>query len=286
MAQRTINVYDGEIPGAQSCNLVYTVKTENGRQSVAQVTEPTLTIYLPAAVKPTAAVIICPGGGYARLAITHEGYDVAERFSKAGVAAFILQYRLPNDECMTHKEIRPLQDLQQAIVQVRAHAAEWQIDTNKIGVMGFSAGGHLASTGITHFTEKLVNTNHSVRPDFGILIYPVINMQFDSSTHAGSRKNLLGEAPTGAMVKKYSNQLQITAATPPVFLVHAADDGSVPAANSIAFATAAIKQKIPVEMHIYPKGGHGFGMVNPTTKEDWFEACLNWMRSSGWLAVP
>lgn len=285
MAQMSIPLYENAVPGAKDCRMKELLVHENNRDYISKVVDPNVTAYMPS--NPTgasAAVIICPGGGYGRLAMTHEGYDVAKRFQEAGVAAFVLKYRLPNDSCMIDKSTGPLQDAQEALYLVRKNASSWNIDPAKIGIMGFSAGGHLASTAGTHF-QIAVNQHEdkiSVRPDFMLLIYPVISFT-DSLAHTGSKGNLIGKDPSKELVTKYSNELQVTAQTPPTFLVHAADDKSVKVANSMEFAKALVNFKIPVEMHIYPHGGHGFGMNNSTTKEDWFAAALNWMRASGWL---
>ncbi len=185
---------------------------------------------------------------------------------------------------MPNKEIGPLQDAQQAIKTVREHAQEWNIKANRIGIMGFSAGGHLASTAGTHYAKALVenNNNTSLRPDFMILVYPVISFQ-DSLTHGGSRDQLLGKNPSQARKDLYSNEQQVTADTPPTFLVHAGDDGAVKAGNSIAFYEACLQHHVPAELHIYQNGGHGFGMRLPNSKDLWMERCLNWMAANGWL---
>jgi acetyl esterase/lipase len=285
MAQMVMPIYEGEVPESKKCNTKELIVHENNRDNISKVVDPTITAYLPTnQQQPTAAVIICPGGGYGRLAMTHEGYDVANRFKEAGIAAFILKYRLPNDSCMTDKSTGPLQDAQQAIYLVRKNASAWNIDPNKIGIMGFSAGGHLASTAGTHFTKAILPNKESisVRPDFQLLIYPVISLT-DSLAHMGSRINLIGKDASSTMIKQYSNEMQVTAKTPPAFLVHASDDKAVPANNSLVYAQALMKYNIPVEVHIYPHGGHGFGMVNKTTKADWFLSALDWMRASGWM---
>jgi len=245
---------------------------------IAKVSNPTLTVFK--ADKPNGrAVIICPGGSYAILAFDKEGTRVAEEFNKWGVTAFVLKYRLPDDTINVDKSLAPLQDAQQAIRFVRENAKEFGVDRNKIGIMGFSAGGHLASTTATHFNMKADASNNdttSARPDFAVLIYPVIT--FDSSFgHKGSRVNLIGANPTKEKIDLYSNELQVTSATPPTFLIHAEDDATVPVENSIRFYQACVKNKVPAEMHIYPKGGHGFGMYNKTTDDSWMERLRSWM---------
>jgi len=247
---------------------------------IAKVSNPTLTVFKPD--RPNGkAVIICPGGSYAILAFDKEGTRVAEEFNKWGVTAFVLKYRLPDDSINIDRSLAPLQDAQQAIRLVRANAAQYGIDRNKIGIMGFSAGGHLASTAATHFNFKADAANNdttSSRPDFAILIYPVIT--FDSTFgHKGSRNNLVGANALKEKFNFYSNELQVTSTTPPTFLIHASDDPTVPVENSIRFYQACIKNKVPAEMHIYPKGGHGFGMYNKTTDDNWMERLRNWLKS-------
>jgi len=286
-AQQVVPLYDGQVPNSKPCNekdheFIDTSWNKNGLLIVDQITKPTLTIYEAAREKRSGtAVIICPGGGYGVLAAGHEGADVAGAFNEAGVTAFVLRYRLPKDECMTEKAFIPLMDAQQAIWFVRTHAQQYGIDIHKIGIMGFSAGGHLASTAGTHFRKavrkELVNTD--LRPDFMVLVYPVISFN-DSIGHTGSRDNLLGKNPDRELVHLFSNEEQITPQTPPTFLVHASDDGGVLPENSIRFYQALLKNKVPAELHLYEHGGHGFGLHNPTTKEDWFKACVEWMRAS------
>ncbi len=278
-AQTTIPLYDGIIPNNKPTTKP---ETNMGNGRIAGVTTPTLTVYLPEKKDSfLTAVIICPGGGYARLATEHEGHEVAKTFNAKGVAAFVLKYRIPADSSMNNKEIVPLQDAERAIQLVREKAKEWNIDPNKIGIMGFSAGGHLASTLGTHFNMVVIDNpkNIDLRPDFMILGYPVISFA-DSLAHMGSRENLIGKNASAEKIKLFSNELQITAQTPPTFLVHAADDKTVKVENTILFFEALQKNKVPSEMHIYEKGGHGFGLHNPTTKSDWFDTAINWMVSN------
>lgn len=247
---------------------------------IAKVSKPTITIYKPS--KPNGKlVIICPGGGYAILSFDKEGIYVAEEFTRWGVTAIVLKYRLPDDEFNIDRSLAPLQDAQEAIRYARNNAKTLGIDPHKIGIMGFSAGGHLASSAVTHFNFKADNTNPdttSVRPDFGILIYPVIS--FDSTiTHKGSRNNLVGADASQNKIDLFSNELQVTKETPPEFLVHAGDDMTVPVDNSLRFYRACIRNKVPVELHLYPHGGHGFGMINRTTEDNWMERLKNWLYS-------
>jgi acetyl esterase/lipase len=255
------------------------------RYSLSKVSHPTLTVWLPPAGKQTGtAVIICPGGGYVHLAMTHEGTEVAAWLNSLGISAFVLKYRLPSDETMADKTIGPLQDAQRAIQLVRQRAGEWGVNPAKVGIMGFSAGGHLASTAGTHFLKPVIGNPRgvSLRPDFMVLLYPVISFD-DSIGHRGSRDNLIGKQPGAASIREYSNELQVTDQTPPAFIVHAEDDKTVPVINSLDFYESLMRHHVPAELHVYPKGGHGFGMHNATTKDQWPERLENWLAAGGWL---
>jgi acetyl esterase/lipase len=287
LAQSAFSIYEGPVPNALPCNKEEVIsKNATGKIVIANVTSPTVMVFNP--VKQDAnktAIIVCPGGGYSRLASGHEGTEVAEAFNKIGVTVFVLKYRLPFDSCMTNKEIVPLQDLQQTIKLVRDRAAGFDINPAMLGVIGFSAGGHLVSTGITKFAESYIEntSNTSLRPDFAILGYPVISMD-SAICHKGSRDNLLGKKASAARLNLFSSELQVNAQTPPTFLVHASDDKSVPVENSIRFYQALIKNKVNAEMHIYQNGGHGFGLHNATTSDAWFERATTWMRVNKFIA--
>jgi acetyl esterase/lipase len=253
-------------------------------QSTSLVSIPTLSIFLPKEIKQNqAAVIILPGGGYTHLAIDKEGTKVAEWLNTLGIAAFVLKYRLPSDLIMTNKVVGPLQDAQEAVRIVRLNAAIWNIDPNKIGIMGFSAGGHLAATLSTHYDDRVYETTSkiSARPDFSLLIYPVISMQNDI-THKGSQTNLLGENPSQQDIDSFSNEKKVTAQTPPTFLVHATDDGTVLAENSVNYYLALKKNGVTAELHLYEKGGHGFGLGVKDTSKFWTKACEEWLKSNGY----
>jgi len=279
-AQETIDLYSGKIPNSKEAkNYQEEDVKSNGRISISKVIKPELTAYFPEKPNGT-AIIICPGGGYLHLAITHEGFQVAEELNKMGITAFVLKYRLPSDEIMSDKTIGPLQDAQQAIKIVRENAEKWQINPNLIGIMGFSAGGHLASTLETHFQKAVIDNpkQTSLRPDFAILGYPVVTM--DSLTHKGSKNNLLGVNPSDELVKLYSNELQVTPETPPTFIVHAIDDKTVPVENSINLILALKKAGVKSELHLYQAGGHGFGLNNKTTTDKWFDRMINWLKAN------
>lgn len=272
-AQEIINLYPDKIPNAKASNIKETFA--NGMYK--GVTTPTLEIYLPEKEKATGtAVVICPGGGYSVIVFQGEGVSTAKEFAKNGIAAFVLKYRLPDDSIMIDKKIGPLQDAQQAMKVVRENAAKWGIDTSKIGIMGFSAGGHLASTEATHFKKSYIeNVNNTIiRPDFQILVYPVISMQ-DNLTHGDSRTKLLGKDPSRDVVDQFSNELQIDETTPPAYITHAADDKVVDVDNTIQYFENLRHHRVSVEMHVFPSGGHGFIF----RQKDWMEPLLKWMKT-------
>ena len=250
--------------------------------SLEQVSQPTLTVFKPEKPNGT-AIVICPGGGYHHLAIHKEGYKVAEWLNTLGITAFVLKYRLPNDAIMEDRTIGPLQDAQEAMRYVRRNSIKFQLKMDKIGVIGFSAGGHLAATLSTKYDKEVYKAedNISARPDFSILIYPVISMQ-DSITHQGSKTNLLGEHPSEEKIEEFSNEKQVTELTPKTFLVHATDDKSVPVENSIQYYLAIKKHTVSAEMHIYEKGGHGFGLGRNSI-HPWTKACENWLIKNSYI---
>lgn len=301
-AQKVMPLYDGLAPNSKPTNLGDTAASWGTMRFIFRVITPELTMYLPEKSKNTGmAVIVCPGGGYSGVAIDHEGHDIAKKLQANGIAGFVLKYRLPNIEFVDNKEFVPLQDAQRAIQLVRENALKWGINPKKIGIQGNSAGGHLASTAGTHFLkEQIVNPKKtSLRPDFMILNYPVISFA-DSLTHYGSRFNLIGEMPledykkltndwqnaeknlkslpvSAEKVKEYSNEWQVNANTPPTFITHANNDDVVHVQNSILFIAALQKNKVLVESFFYAKGGHGYGMVNPTSDVQWIEPCIKWL---------
>jgi acetyl esterase/lipase len=277
IAQETINIYPGVIPNSKENNVVESFSSGMYRG----VSIPTLEIYLPETGRATgAAVIICPGGGYSVIVYQGEGVSTAKEFARNGVAAFVLKYRLPNPEVLADPTIGPLQDAQQAIKMVRENASKWGVDPDKIGIVGFSAGGHLASSAASLFETVLVenSNNTSLRPDFQILVYPVISMQ-DNLTHRDSRNQLLGENPSNRLIDLYSSELQVSEKSPPAFITHAADDNLVDVDNSIYYFQALKHHRIPVAMHIYQKGGHGFIFG----RFEWMLPLFLWMRENKWI---
>ena len=289
VGQETIKLYPAKIPNSKE-SPAYQEKIQIGgdkRRYINHVKDPTLTVYFPEQGKRNGvSVIICPGGGYQMLAIDHEGVEMAKRFNEYGITAFILKYRLPNDSIMENKTIGPLQDAQRAIQLVRERSAEWKLDPGRVGIIGASAGGHLAATAGTLFNKVVIdNPQHtSLRPDYMILMYPVIS--FEALAHTGSAKKLLGEDLTPENINLYSCEKQVSKETPPTFLVHAGNDKQVVPQHSILFYQALVRNEVPAELHIYEKGGHGFGLHNTTTEEDWFLTMIHWMNTRGLMNKP
>jgi acetyl esterase/lipase len=278
-AQQELPLYAGEIPNSIAAPDEEATRDPNEPYLFRlNVSRPTITVYQPRSRDAKrAAVIILPGGTYRGVSIVKEGHDVARAFNELGVTALVLKYRTPSERHMVDKTRGPLQDAQQALRVVRDRADEWRIDRNRIGIVGFSAGGHLAATAATQFDQPVL------RPDFLILVYPVISFT-DELANKGSREQLLGAKPAPDLIKRYSNELNVTAHTPPTFLVHAADDASVPVGNSMRFAEALHAHHVAVELIVYPSGGHGFGLNNATTRDRWIDRCAQWLESQGWTS--
>jgi acetyl esterase/lipase len=247
---------------------------------VRDVRYPTMTVYLPeGATGPTPAVVICPGGGYAGVAIKKEGSEVARWLNSLGVAGVVLKYRMPRVEETKEGTPLPLLDAREALRLTREHAGEWNIDVKRVGIIGFSAGGHLASTVITHPAD-----DEQARADFAVLLYPVITMA-DGVAHKGSRTRLIGEKPDSSMVAEYSNELHVTEKTVPTFIAQAGDDKVNPA-NSLLFYEALRAHHVPSELHLFAKGGHGFGLGDGDGEvATWPMLCANWMRTQQILPV-
>ena len=263
-AQEEIQLYKD---GAKQSSGITEAESKDQNNFINNITDARMYAYIaPKETATGAAVLICPGGGYGGVSSDKEGSEIAIWFNQIGISAFVLYYRMPNG----HYEI-PLQDAQTALKIIHRGAKKWNISTTKIGIMGFSAGGHLASTAGTHFKTKIQ------RPDFMILAYPVVTMKKDL-THSGSRNNLLGTNPSEELVNQYSNELQVTKETPPAFIVHAIDDTVVPIANSEQLLKALLDNKVPAELHKYDVGGHGFGMrKNNIPADKWPDLLKDWL---------
>jgi acetyl esterase/lipase len=259
-----------------------------GALGTEPVDKPKITVYLAPAERATgAAVVVCPGGGYQVVAADHEGKQIALWLNSLGVSAFVLQYRLGE----RYRHPVPLEDAQRAIRTVRSRAKEWRVDPRRIGILGFSAGGHLASTAATHFDDGRAGSadpidRESSRPDFVVLCYAVISLE-DPTAHAGSRRNLLGDPADPALVVLLSNEKQVTPRTPPTFLWHTADDSAVPVENSLLFFEALHKAGVPGELHVFPHGRHGLGLApgDPAVSQ-WPRLCAAWMEGLGLLKKP
>ncbi len=283
-AQQTILLYPaGEVPNYKNGGEKEKKETTDILR-ISQVQNPDITVYLPAKRNATGqAVVICPGGGYSILAYDWEGTEVAKLLNSKGIAAFVLKYRLPDPKSNVVLHLSPLLDAKRALRIVRANAAKWNIQKDRIGIMGFSAGGHLASTLLTQFDEGDKASRDSIeqqssRPDFGVLVYPVISMT-KPIMHSGSRNRLIGSNPDAELALKYSGELQVKKETPPTFLVHALDDNGVPMENSLLFFQAMKDKGVSGELHVYPRGGHGFGLATGQgSLENWTSLCVDWIR--------
>ncbi|WP_297335336.1 alpha/beta hydrolase [Algoriphagus sp.] len=279
-----LNLWPGTPPLQKEMNLQEEAVQE-GILRISNVQVPLMEVFLPTAqVATQQAVLIFPGGGYGILAYDWEGTDFAKWLNSQGIAGIVVKYRLPISKSLTDPKEVPLLDAQRAMRLVRHHAANWNIDPKQIGVMGFSAGGHLASTLSTQFDYELERENDpidqlSARPDFSILVYPVTSFS-ERITHQGSKKNLIGENPTQGLVTRFSNELNVNENTPPTFLVHAQDDQAVPIENSLFYYQALHSAGVKASLHIYPKGGHGFAFGrNRGAVENWTEVVLDWIKN-------
>lgn len=281
----TLPLWNGT-PPLQNSSELKEESTQQGILRIANVQTPTIEVYLPTKQAATGeAVVIFPGGGYAILAYDWEGTDFAKWFNAQGIAAIVVKYRLPISKSLTDPKEVPLMDAQRAVRMVRHHALDWNIDPAKVGVMGFSAGGHLASTVSTQYLQEVNRTKDgidglSARPDFSILVYPVISFR-DAAVHSGSRRNLIGENASPELMDRFSGELNVNAETPPTFLVHAQDDKGVPIENSLLYYKALHQHGVKASLHIYPTGGHGFGFgKGKGAVEGWREVLLAWMRET------
>ncbi len=276
-------LWENEIPNSQKTN-EEEISLETDIVRISKVQNPTIEVYLPSKKTATGqAVVICPGGGYAILAYDWEGSDVARWLNSKGIAGIVLKYRLPNSKSNVVSYKSPLMDAQKAMRLVRYNAEKWNINKKEVGIMGFSAGGHLASTLGTHFDEKLNESKDlvnfiSARPDFMVLMYPVITMK-EPYVHKGSRNNLLGPEPSNELINHLSNEMQVKQNTPPTFIVHSGDDKGVPIENSLMFYKALREKDIPAEMHFFPSGGHGYSMAqNNESLRSWPDLLNVWLR--------
>jgi len=279
----TLPLYQGKIPNSKSTGQKEKIEKKD-IVLISNVQDPDIAVYLPSKRFATGqAVVICPGGGYWVLAYDLEGTDVAKYLNSIGVAGIVLKYRLPTSGNTIEPHKAPLMDAQRAIRLVRSNAKAWSIDSTKIGIMGFSAGGHLASTLGTHFDLGDKNSTDvveqkSCRPDFMILMYPVITFNAEWS-HTGSREALLGKNPDKALISYYSNELQVQDNTPTAFIVQADNDTGVPVENSLLIYRALRKKKIPAELHILSEGEHGFGLaVNNEHVASWTNSLRLWLK--------
>jgi acetyl esterase/lipase len=267
----------GKMPNTKGMSLKDSIANER----VYRVGTPGMYAFFPSAQENKgAAVVICPGGGYERLAYVISGWQLAKWFNTMGISAFVLNYRLPNSPDLKQRELGPLQDAQRAIRFIRSNAKKWRIKSDRIGSMGSSAGGHLAALLATNTTDVSAIgdsiSSQSFRPDFAILVSPVITM--GNYAHAGSRKNLLGPNPSPDLLKAYSLENAVTSTTPPCFLAHAYNDTVVDQRNSLLFYQALIDQKIPASLHIFPQGGHAIALRNnPGSTQQWTTLCESWL---------
>jgi acetyl esterase/lipase len=286
-AQQVLPLYDGAIPGAIATPDAETLRDPKEPYPFLQnVSRPEVTLYkarIPDARR--AAVVILPGGSYRGVSIVKEGHDVARAFNEMGVTALVVKYRTPSERHMKQRWLGPLQDAQRAVALVRERASEWGVDPQRVGLIGFSAGGHLAATVATHFDRPADASlrGANLRPDFLMLIYPVISLTGELA-HTGSRDNLLGPSAPEEMTQAFSLQHAVRSDMPPTFLVHTADDSTVAVGNSIRFFEALHSKGVATQLFVYPTGGHGFGLNNPTTTDRWIDRCKQWLLSQGWLA--
>lgn len=283
-AQEFIHLWpDGKMPNSKGIPLTDSISNER----VHRVGIPGMYVFSPSQQENNrTAIVICPGGGYERLAYIISGFQLAKWFNTLGITAFVLNYRLPTSPDLIDRKTGPIMDAQRALKIVRANAAGWDIDSNKIGIMGISAGGHLAAmagTTSTRFGDIGDSLRHiSGRPDFMILLSPVIDL--GTYAHKGSRNNLLGPDPDEKTVRAFSPQYQVNASTAPAFIVHAANDPAVPPLNSVMFYEALLKNKVSASLHIFPYGEHAIGLRNnPGSTQYWTDLCESWLTESGFL---
>lgn len=272
-----LKLWEAGTPGAPEAAPAEVVRgpAGGGDRHVRGVHVPTITVYLPVNEdKARSAVVVCPGGGYGVLALDKEGHDIARWFAESGVVGVVLKYRLPRPTGHIYGHEVPLNDVRRALELVRERAGQWRIDPAQVGIMGFSAGGHLAASASVQLLQG--------GPNFSVLVYPVISMVF-GVTHSGSRANLLGKQPSDELVQRFSSELAVSDKTPPAFLVHTSDD-PIKVENSLLYYSALRRAGVPAEMHIFARGGHGYGMRRPELPVGaWPELLLVWMKDRGLL---
>lgn len=276
-------LWTGDIPNAKKDTVTEYIDTFD-ILIIHNVDIPDIAVFLPSPRTATGeAVVICPGGGYGVVVYDWEGADIARALNAKGIAAIVLKYRLPSPDNAIVRHASPLLDAQQAMRMVRYYAPAWNIQRDKIGIMGFSAGGHLASMASTHFDEGDKSATDSIaqmscRPDFSVLIYAVLSLS-EELMHAETMETLLGENPSDELINYFSSDKQVTAATPPTMLLHAIDDEAVPVANSTVYFSALIAHEVPAEIHIYSYGKHGFGLaVGQGYLSGWMDICTDWIK--------
>jgi len=278
--QETWPLYPGSIPNSKNCADKEFEET-TGRHVVRNVTKPTLSVFLPKAANASGtAVIICPGGGYANLSIHDGGIDAAKELAEHGIIAFVLKYRLSDAECNTNNSIVPLQDVQQAIYFVRSMAAKWHVNPNHVGLLGFSAGGHLSAMAATKYMVPQIDTKGiSLKPAFTILAYPVISFTDAlTSKKTQTRLVLLGKKVTAEQIDWFSPEKNVTAETPPSFLIQASDDSTSLVENSIAYYEALHRNNVSAKLIVYQKGGHGFAAYNKAEDDHWIPYAIKWLK--------
>ena len=280
-----MNLWPGQAPGAKRPPVGTETGGSNWRFSNTEVPQYSL---FPAKEPNGTGVVILPGGGYANLAADHEGRQVAQWFATRGITAMVVKYRVSANPDLGYHFPVPQLDARRAIRIMRFKAREWGLDPRRVGILGFSAGGHLCSTAVTMFEDKFKEeTNDSIdqvccRPDFGILCYPVIAMG-QPYCHGGSVRNLLGDRPSQELLDRNNTATRVTGKTPPIFLVHSADDRAVPLRNGTEFVAACAEKGVPVTSHIYARGGHGYGLGRSGESKSWPDRLEDWLRGNGWL---
>jgi len=279
----TVPLWENNIPNQNDIKVNEIIEKTNAIR-IKDISNPTIEVFLPSKTIMTGeAIVICPGGGYEYVVYDKEGTDIAKMMNAQGIVGIVLKYRLPKTENNIKGRLSPFLDAQRAMRLARFHAEDWGIDPGKIGIMGFSAGGHVASTLGTHYKDNFFTSDEidsiNCRPDFMVLMYPVITFK-EPYLHRGSRENLIGKDADSSLINYYSNELHVTKNTPPTFIVHAEDDFGVPIQNSIMFYNSLKKYNVLCEIHTFKEGGHGFGLaIGKGRLEMWKDLCSSWIKS-------